>query len=179
MFSLLGSLFFPPLLPLNGTGGLSSKKQSCASGIRPVLAIFFFFIPHMSTSPKSGAPSEKIYAVRCDLVRNPISVFAVGAQTATVGWVKPLITTFILVLALTGQTCCQWGYSDIELILILPRNPYGADCGLKTNKLLFKTIITLLRWRAVQSAEIASNTVICEQQSYTDFKMYPTRKNNL
>lgn len=58
----------------------------------------------MSTSPKSGAPSLKIYAVRCDLLQNPISVFAVGGPTAKVGSVKRLMTTFIRELALTRQT---------------------------------------------------------------------------
>lgn len=39
------------------------------------------FIPHTPLSPKSGAPAAKTHAVRCDLLQNPISVFAeVGHQ---------------------------------------------------------------------------------------------------
>ncbi len=65
----------------------------------------------MSASPYAGA--EMIYAVRCDLVQNSISVFAVGALTVTVGSVKPLITTFILFLALTTQ--CHVSEDTVKL----------------------------------------------------------------
>lgn len=68
-------------------------------------------------SVSHGAPSEKIYAVGCDLVQNSISVCAVGGPTATVGSVKPLITTFILTLALSGHNSSHWKGSDIKLIL--------------------------------------------------------------
>lgn len=64
-----------------------------------------------------GASSEKIYAVGCDLVQNSMSAYAVGGPTATVGSVKPLITTFILMLPLSGQNSPHWKGSDIKLIL--------------------------------------------------------------
>lgn len=64
-----------------------------------------FFIPHVSTSSRSGAPSEEIYAVRCDLVQNSISVCAVGGPTAVLGSVKT--SDHNLVRALAGQASSQ------------------------------------------------------------------------
>lgn len=91
--------FFSLSRPLNGTGAYHLRNS-------PVLVVLdqflLFFITHMSTSPKCGAPSEEIYAVRCDLVQNPISIFAVGGPTATVGSVKPLDHN------LHPCTCSRW-----------------------------------------------------------------------
>ena len=77
-------LFFAPSLPLSGTGLYHLRS----SPLPVVLDQFLLLL-----KPKSGAPSEQFYAVRCDLVQNPISVFSVGGPTATVGSVEPLIPT--------------------------------------------------------------------------------------
>lgn len=73
--------------------------------------------PHLSVS--QGAPSEAIHAVRCDLVQNPRSVCAVGGPTATVGAVKPLITTLILTHALAGLSSseCKRGKKDVKCLV--------------------------------------------------------------